>query len=103
MIIEWLKFRVEAKSREEFIARDQKIWTSFLSSVPGFLGKEVWIEPSTPNHVIFIIRWRTREDWQSISDKELKQVNRRFSTEMRRLNIHFKSISGAEYQVRKFS
>lgn len=102
MIIEWLKFKVDAKSREEFIARDQSIWTAFLSSIPGFLSKEVWIEPNAPDRVIFVIRWQTREDWQSIPNKELRKVDKRFSTEMRRLNIHYKPIGGAEYQIRKF-
>ena len=53
MVIEWLKFRVDSKSREKFIQKDEVIWTASLSTYPGFLGKEVWIEPNEADTVIF--------------------------------------------------
>ncbi|MDJ0549362.1 MAG: TIGR03792 family protein, partial [Microcystis sp. M49637_WE12] len=45
MVIEWLEFQVKPEAREKFIQKDQEIWTKFLAKQPGFLGKELWINP----------------------------------------------------------
>ena len=102
MVIEWLKFNVDSDSREEFIQQDEKIWTASLSTYPGFLGKEVWIEPNAPAKVIFTIRWETREQWKSIPIKDLATIEQQFSAVMSKMNINYKMIESKEYQIRKF-
>jgi uncharacterized protein (TIGR03792 family) len=102
MVIEWLKFRVDPESREKFIQQDDAIWTAALSTYPGFLGKEVWIDPIEPGEVIFTIRWQTREQWKSIPAKDLTQIEQQFSTAMKKMNIDYKMIESKEYQIRKF-
>ena len=102
MVIEWLKFRVDPDSREQFIQQDEAIWTAALATYPGFLGKEVWIEPNASGKVIFTIRWQTREQWKSIPASDLAKIEQRFSTKMRQMNIKYKMIESKEYQIRKF-
>ena len=102
MVIEWLKFKVDSDSREQFIQQDEKIWTASLSTYPGFLGKEVWIEPDAPDKVIFAIRWQTRQQWKSISPKDLMEIEKRFSRVMREMNIPYKMTESKEFQIRKF-
>jgi uncharacterized protein (TIGR03792 family) len=102
MVIEWLKFKVDSDSREQFIQQDEKIWTASLSKYPGFLGKEVWIEPTAPGKVVFTIRWQTREQWKSISPKDLMNIEQEFSRIMREMNIHYKMTESKEFQIRKF-
>ena len=102
MVIEWLKFRVDSDSREQFIRQDEEIWTAALATYPGFLGKEVWIEPNAPDKVIFTIRWQTREQWKSIPASDLAKIEQRFSTKMREMNIKYKMIESKEFQIRKF-
>ena len=102
MVIEWLKFKVDSSSREQFIQQDEKIWTAALAQYPGFLGKEVWIEPNAPGRVIFTIRWQTREDWKTIPAKDLMNIEQRFSGVMREMNIHYKMTESKEFQIRKF-
>ena len=102
MVIEWLKFRVDPESREKFIQQDDAIWTAALSTYPGFLGKEVWIDPIEPDGVIFTIRWQTREQWKSIPAKDLVEIEQQFSTAMKKMNIDYKMIESKEYQIRKF-
>ena len=103
MVIEWLKFRVKENSREEFIHHDRLIWTNFLRSTPGFLGKEVWIEPNSPDDIILIIKWKTRKEWKSIASEDLEKVTQHFDAVMNFLNIEYKSVGFAEYQIRKFA
>ena len=102
MVIEWLKFKVDSDSREQFVQQDEKIWTASLSTYPGFLGKEVWIEPNASDKVIFTIRWQTREQWKSIPMKDLAEIERKFSGVMQEQNIKYKMIESKEYQIRKF-
>ena len=102
MVIEWLKFRIDQNSREQFIQQDEKIWTAALATYPGFLGKEVWLEPNAPGKVIFVVHWQTREQWKSIPEEELAKVELRFSSVMREMNIKYKMIESKEFQIRKF-
>lgn len=102
MVIEWLKFTVDSKSREQFIQKDEAIWTASLSTYPGFLGKEVWIEPNAPDKVIFTIRWQTRKQWKSIPVKDLLMIEQEFSAAMSKMNINYKMTESKEFQIRKF-
>ena len=102
MVIEWLKFKVHSDSREQFIQQDEKIWTASLSTYPGFLGKEVWIEPNAPDKVIFTIRWQTRQQWKSIPVEDLAKIEQQFSKIMKEMGINYKMIESKEYQIRKF-
>lgn len=70
-----------------------------LATYPGFLGKEVWIDPETPTEVTLIIRWASREAWESVPPERLKQVEKQFAQEF---GEQQQIIEAAEYQVRKF-
>ncbi|MEQ9369760.1 MAG: TIGR03792 family protein [Coleofasciculus chthonoplastes F3-SA18-01] len=72
MVIEYLKIRVSPELRETFIQKDAEIWTSMLARCPGFISKEVWIEPETPTEVILIIRWTSREQWKAVPQEQLE-------------------------------
>lgn len=102
MVIEWLKFTVDYKSREQFIQQDEEIWTASLSLYPGFLGKEVWIEPNAPEQLILVIRWQTRQQWKSIPIEDLLEIEKRFSAMMNKMKINYKMTESKEFQVRKF-
>lgn len=102
MVIEWLKFDVDPKLREKFIQQDEKIWTAALSIFPGFLGKEVWIEPNALDKVVLVIRWQTREQWKSVPLKDLVKIEQQFAAVMQEMNISYKMIASREFQIRKF-
>ncbi len=96
MIIEWLRFRMRPEQREAFIQRDHEVWNAGLQRFPGFLGKEVWLDPTTDTDVVSIVRWQTRENWKSIPQSELDELDRRMGA----LLIPIAELR--EYQVRKF-
>ena len=102
MVIEWLTFVVDADSREKFIQKDEAVWTANLATYPGFVGKEVWIEPNAPDKVIFTIRWQTREQWKSIPMEDLAAIEREFAAVMQKMNINYKMTESKEFQIRKF-
>lgn len=100
MVIEWLKFKVDVQNREKFLQKDAEIWTTALQKYPGFLGKEIWINPSNESEVIFIIRWRTREEWKSIPQSVLEKTEHDFSEALP--GISYQMLESNEYQIRQF-
>lgn len=99
MVIEWLKIRVASELREKFIAKDAQVWTAMLSGYPGFLSKEVWINPETPTEVVLIIRWQTLEQWKAVPADILVETDQLFTKEFGEPQ---EIIEAAQYQVRKF-
>ncbi len=99
MVIELLKFKVPSQQREIFIHKDDEIWTTALAKYPGFLGKEVWINPNVPEEVTFVIQWATREQWKAIPEKDLEVVYKQFDN---KLGFAYQMVESSEYQVRKF-
>lgn len=100
MVIEWLKIRVSPELRETFIQKDDEIWTTALARYPGFLGKEVWINPTKSDEVVLVIQWANREAWKSIPAKELSAIDDRFAQQLPKGSHAI--IETDEYQVRKF-
>jgi uncharacterized protein (TIGR03792 family) len=99
MVIEWLKFRVPADRRETYIRLDNEIWTPFLKSYSGFISKETWIDPEDEAVIIFVIRWRTREEWFAIPEAALAEVRERFD---KALAFEYTLEESKEFQVRRF-
>lgn len=97
MIIELLKVKVTPEYREQFIQKDAEIWTIAIARIPGFLGKEVWINPNQPEEVILVIRWATREQWKSIPLAQLEEISKQFAHHMG--NISYELLDSSEYQV----
>lgn len=100
MVIEWLRVKVAPELRERYIQKDAEIWTSFLAEYPGFLGKQVWINPNNPSEVILVIHWESREAWKSVPANRLEAIDQEF---IRQLGSTYEFLEEAEYHIRKFS
>jgi uncharacterized protein (TIGR03792 family) len=100
MVIEWLKFQVSEELREKFIQTDEAIWTAALAKHPGYLGKQVWINPKKPDQVVMIIHWETLEAWKSFPADIAEATEKRFAEQMGAET--YKLLAGEEYQVRKY-
>lgn len=100
MVIEWLKFKVSAEDREKFILQDEAIWTAKVAKYPGFLSKEIWINPTQADEVTIVIRWQTREQWKAIPPSELEKTEEEFKQAME--GVEYQLVEAKEYQVRKF-
>lgn len=99
MVIEWLKIKVPPELREAYIQKDEEIWTTALAKFPGFVGKEVWINPQEPSEVVLVIRWTSREAWKAIPTDSLQETEKRFAAAM---PGDYPFLEQGEYQVRKF-
>jgi uncharacterized protein (TIGR03792 family) len=95
MIIEWLRFKVPPEKWEAFIQRDEEVWTAGLKNFPGYLGKEIWVD-SVENEVVMLIRWETREQWKSVLQSTIDELDRQMG------DLQIAIAECREYQVSKF-
>jgi len=95
MIIEWLRFKVAPEKWEAFIQRDEEVWTAGLKNFPGYLGKEIWVD-SVENEVVMLIRWETREQWKSVLQSTIDELDRQMG------DLQIAIAESREYQVSKF-
>lgn len=100
MVIEWLKIKVDPQWRETYIQKDAEIWNTFLSNYPGFLGKEVWINPEVADEVILVIRWANQAAWDAVPAAELDVIEQQFDRAMGQ--VPYQLVDGKGYQIRKF-
>lgn len=96
MVIEWLKFRVAPAQRSRYLEIDEAIWTAALKTYPGFLDKTTWLDPNHDDEVIFVISWATREQWKSIPEEELEQINQQFDA---MLGFDYDFLESKEFYV----
>ncbi len=96
MVIEWLKFRVDAAQRDRYLTIDNEIWTPALAEYPGFLDKTTWLDPNHDDEVIFVITWATREQWKAIPEDDLESINQRFD---QALGIDYEMLESQEFIV----
>jgi uncharacterized protein (TIGR03792 family) len=99
VVIELLKVKIPPELREKCIQKDAEIWTPALAKYPGFMGKEVWINPNDPTEIVLIIRWQTREHWDAVPKADLQAIALKFDAAMGK---SYRIVESAEYQVRKF-
>lgn len=97
MIIELLRVKVAPEVREKFLQKDAEIWTQALAGYPGFLDKEIWLNPNEPTEVILIIRWASRKQWKCIPLEILNEIEQQFAQQ---LGNTYQIVESSEYQVR---
>lgn len=59
-----------------YLERDAEVWTPFLESCDGFLGKETWLPDDRPGTVVLIIRWASMDQWKRITPEHVDEVDR---------------------------
>ncbi|HAN74178.1 MAG TPA: TIGR03792 family protein [Planktothrix sp. UBA8407] len=95
MVIEWLKFKVLPEQWQTFIQKDEEIWTAGLQKIPGFVGKEVWVDPEH-HEIVMVIRWESQEQWQAIPDKIIQELDEKMGV------FKIPILESRSYQIRKF-
>ncbi|MBN8560561.1 MAG: TIGR03792 family protein [Leptolyngbya sp. UWPOB_LEPTO1] len=100
MVIEWLKVKVPIELRETYIQKDAEIWTATLSKYPGYVGKEIWLNPQDESELTMVIHWETKDAWKNVPASVLEETEERF---VKAMGQSFPFLEQKEYQVRKFN
>jgi uncharacterized protein (TIGR03792 family) len=99
VLIEGLKFKFAPNLRENFIQKDEQIWTIALAEYLRFLVKEVWISLNDHTEVTLIIYWATPKQWKAIPKADFQTSEDKFIQVLRE---SYPVVKSTKYQVRKF-
>jgi uncharacterized protein (TIGR03792 family) len=94
MIVEWLVLAVPEDWRDRCLAADAATWTTFLATCPGYVDKQVWVNPEQPGELIMVVRWASREQWKAIPLTDLERVEAEFQAQVGR---SFEIVASHEY------
>ena len=75
MVIEFLTFEVDPDELEEWLVQEERHWSRFLETRPGFAGKEMWVEEGATGRVHAVIRWESTAAWDAVPPSEVAAVD----------------------------
>ena len=77
MVIEELRLKVPANSKEVWLNAEKEIWDPWLSSKEGFLGRQLfWDEEK--EEALILVNWKSKKLWKSIPMSEVNLVQEKF-------------------------
>jgi uncharacterized protein (TIGR03792 family) len=88
MTVEILHFHVQPGLRDEFIQRNEELWTPALRDQPGFLGREILTCDDRPDEVVIVIRWRARADLEAFPREKQGRLEARMADLVRHQAQH---------------
>lgn len=78
MVVEFLTFAVDDGALDEWLEVEERVWSRYLETVPGFIRKEVW--QSGPGVVHAVIWWESREHWKAVTPDQVAEVDERMGS-----------------------
>jgi uncharacterized protein (TIGR03792 family) len=96
-VVEWIQYQVPPSAQADFIEQDERIWTAFLATVPGFISKEVLVSAKQLNEILILVHWVSREAWYGIERSQLERVQAQF---VQQVGADYPHVV-QEYQVRR--
>jgi uncharacterized protein (TIGR03792 family) len=84
-IVEELEVDVEPEVQAAYLRRDREVWTAYLATRPGFLGKQVWRPVERPGVLVLQIWWRTQRDWDAVPAADVARLDREMGPLLRPL------------------
>ena len=75
MVIEFLTFEVDPDELDEWLVQEERHWSRYLETRPGFAGKEMWVEEGVPGRVHAVIRWESMEAWDAVPRSEVEAAD----------------------------
>ena len=86
-IIEELRLKVPANSKEVWLKAEKEIWDPWLSSQDGFLGRQLFWNKEKEEALI-LVNWKSKKLWKSISIQEVNVVQKKFEDNIKNaLNV----------------
>ena len=76
-VIEELRLRVPADTKEEWLNAEKQIWEPWLSSQAGFLGRQLFWNKEKEEALI-LVNWKNKKLWKSIPISEVNKVQQKF-------------------------
>ena len=77
MVIEELRLKVPADTKEVWLNAEKEIWDPWLSSQDGFLGRQLFWDKEKEEALI-LVNWKSKRFWKSIPISEVNIVQGKF-------------------------
>ena len=77
LVVEELRLKVPADSKETWLKAEKKIWEPWLSSQVGFLGRQLFWDKEKEEALI-LVNWKSKKLWKSIPMSEVNLVQQKF-------------------------
>ncbi|MEP1125451.1 MAG: TIGR03792 family protein [Ilumatobacter sp.] len=92
-VVEFLTFTVAPHDQAEWLDADERIWTTFLRTRPGFVSKQTWTDRAHPDRVHAVIVWVDEASWKAIPSDALAAVDEAMGDWRRPLELHVYDIA----------
>tara|TARA_B100001989_G_scaffold15116_1_gene9371 strand:- start:144 stop:590 length:447 start_codon:yes stop_codon:yes gene_type:complete len=77
IVTEELRLKVPTQYKEIWLKTEKKIWEPWLSSQPGFLGRQLFWDQEKQEALI-LVNWKSKKLWKSIPISEVDVVQEKF-------------------------
>lgn len=74
MTVELLRFRVPSGRSDEFVHRNEEIWTPALRDQEGFLRRAILRSSEDTDVLLIAVCWRERSDMEAFPDARQRQL-----------------------------
>ena len=75
VVIEFLTFDVDPAERDEWLAEEERHWSRYLETRPGFGGQGDMGGRRRPGRVHAVIRWETQQAWDDVPRADVETVD----------------------------
>ena len=99
--VEELVFKMDPEHVDAYIRADEQSWGALLSSVPGYLGGEIWESISEPGVVHNIIYWDKIESLESVSKELCAQADAKLNELLGGVKVDFVEVRHASHPMRR--
>lgn len=82
-VVEHLRLKVPAVARAAWLRAERETWEPWLQRQDGFLGRDLLWDGEREEGLL-LIRWRSRQQWLAIPEREIAAVQQRFEAAARR-------------------
>ncbi|MXW13199.1 MAG: TIGR03792 family protein [Synechococcus sp. SB0668_bin_13] len=75
--VEMLRLAVPVALRDAWFNAEAEVWKPWLEQQPAYLGRDLHWDPQQEQAQV-LIRWRSQQEWEAISEEEVAAVQARF-------------------------
>lgn len=74
-----LRLAVPVALRDTWLNVEAEVWKPWLEEQPAYLGRDLYWDPQQEQAQV-LIRWRSQQEWEGITEEEVAAVQARFVT-----------------------
>jgi len=98
--VEELVFKMDPADVDAYVAADEQSWGALLSSLPGYLGGEIWESIEEPGVVHNIIYWDKKESLENVPKDLCAKADAKLSELLDGIKVEVVEVRHAKHPMR---